>query len=127
MLARPNPVVREVIGCAIEVHRVLGPGLLESIYETCFAHELATRGIQFRRQVTVPVVYKDLKLEGFYRLDFIVDDSLVVELKSVEQVLPVHKAQALSYMRLAGISHGILFNFNAPKLVDGITNLLLPE
>ena len=118
-------VSNKVIGAAIEVHRVLGPGLLESIYETCLAHEFESRRIRFRRQVPVPVIYKDLKLAGLYRIDFVVKDALLLELKSVEHVLPVHKAQALSYMRLMGVTQGILMNFNEAKLVDGLTNLLL--
>ena len=125
MLANPSPLVRKVIGCAIEVHRVLGPGLLEAIYETCLAHEFSARQLQFRRQVIVPVVYKTLKLEGLYRIDFVVEDALVLELKSVEHVLPVHRAQALTYMRLTGISHGLLMNFNEATLVDGLTSLVL--
>jgi GxxExxY protein len=125
MLAKPSPLVREVIGCAIEVHRVLGPGLLESIYETCLAHEFTSTQIRFRRQVVVPVVYKDLQLEGQYRIDFVVEDTLLIELKSVEHVLPVHKAQVLSYMRLANLYQGLLMNFNEPTLVNGLTNFLL--
>jgi GxxExxY protein len=125
MLANPSPLVRRVIGSAIEVHRVLGPGLLESIYETCLAHEFTDRQIQFRRQVVVPVIYKELKLEGLYRIDFVVEGVLLLELKSVEHVLPVHRAQALSYMRLTGITQGLLMNFNEATLVDGLTSLLL--
>ena len=109
MLARPSSLARQVIGSAIEVHRVLGPGLLESIYERCLAHEFADRQIRFRRQIVVPIVYKELELEGLYRIDFI-----------------VHKAQTLSYMRLARVTQGMLINFNTAKLVDGLTNLLLP-
>ena len=127
MLARPSDLARQVIGCAIEVHRALGPGLLESIYEKCLAHEFGLQQIGFKRQLPVPITYKDLKLEGLYRIDFVVEDTLVLELKSVEQVLPVHKAQVLSYMRLTKLQQGILFNFNAAKLVDGITNLLLTD
>jgi len=104
---------------------VLGPGLLESIYETCLAHEFTDRQIQFRRQVVVPVIYKELKLEGLYRIDFVVEGVLLLELKSVEHVLPVHRAQALSYMRLTGITQGLLMNFNEATLVDGLTSLLL--
>jgi GxxExxY protein len=109
-----------VIGCAIEVHRTLGPGLLESTYEQCFAHELQCNGIGFKLQHPLPVVYKEVKLECGYRIDILVEDRLILELKSVEQVLPIHEAQILTYMKLASIHTGLLINFNVPLLKDSI-------
>ncbi len=109
-----------IIGAAIEVHKQLGPGLLESTYEECLCHELHLRGIQFRRQIDLPVTYKGLKLDCGYRLDLVVEDTVVVELKAVEQLLPVHEAQLLTYLRLAGKPVGLLINFNVPLLKDGI-------
>ncbi len=111
---------KQVIGAAIEVHRELGPGLLESAYEGCLAHELGLRGIGFERQKPLPVSYKGVLLDCGYRLDFLVEDGLVLELKAVEQVLPVHEAQLLTYLRLSGCWAGLLINFNERRLVDGI-------
>lgn len=110
----------EVIGCAIEVHRLLGPGLLESAYEQCLAYELYQRGIPFKAQAPMPLEYKDVKLDCGYRLDFIVQDSLIVELKAVEQLLRIHEAQMLTYMKLAGTPLGLLINFNSTPLKNGI-------
>ncbi|MGO9167742.1 MAG: GxxExxY protein [Candidatus Sulfotelmatobacter sp.] len=113
------------MGAAIEVHRHLGPGLLESAYEECLCHELHLRGIGFRRQVDLPVEYKGLKLDCGYRLDLIVNEEVVVELKCVERVLPVHEAQPLTYMQLTGKGVGLLINFNVPMLTKGITRRVL--
>jgi GxxExxY protein len=120
-----DPRTDPVIGAAIEVHRHLGPGLLESAYEECLCHELHLRGINFRRQVDLPVEYKRLKLNCGYRLDLIVNDEVVVELKCVERVLPVHEAQLLTYMLLTGKRVGLLINFNVPLLTKGITRRVL--
>jgi len=109
-----------VIGCAIEVHRALGPGLLESAYERCLAHELAAAGIEFETQKMVPVTYKGLELECGYRADMVVAGQILVELKSVEAVTPVHEAQVLTYLRLANLPVGLLINFNVELLKDGI-------
>ncbi len=114
-----------VIGCAIEVHRTLGPGLLESTYEQCLAHELRSNGIGFKLQHPLPVVYKEVKLECGYRIDILVEDRLILELKSVEQVLPIHEAQILTYMKLASFRTGLLINFNVPLLKDGIKRFVL--
>src|SRR5580698_3692118 len=120
-----NTITDRIIGCAIEVHRHLGPGLLESAYEECLCHELHLRGIDFRRQIDLPVEYKGLKLDCGYRLDLIVHEEVVVELKCVERVLPVHEAQLLTYMLLTGKRVGLLINFNVPLLTKGITRRVL--
>lgn len=120
-----DPLTAKVIGCAIEVHRVLGPGLLESTYEQCLAHELSLAAIQFRLQVPLPVVYKGIHLDCGYRVDVLVEDQLILELKAVEEIMGIHEAQLLTYMKLAGIRTGLLINFNVPVLKDGITRLKL--
>lgn len=117
---RFDELSNRVIGCAIEVHRTLGPGLLESTCEQCLAHELQAGGIRFKLQHPLPVVYKGVKLDCGYRIDILVEDRLILELKSVEQVLPIHDAQILTYMKLASIRTGLLINFNVPLLKDGI-------
>ena len=114
-----------VIGCALEVHRVLGPGLLESTYTKCLAHELAIADIPFRMEHPVAVDYKGVKLDCGYRIDLLVDDRIIIELKSVDELLPVHKAQLLTYMKLAGISIGLLMNFNVRYLKSGIKRMVL--
>jgi GxxExxY protein len=114
-----------VIGCAIEVHRHLGPGLLESAYEQCLAHELKVADIPFRLQHPVPVEYKDIHLDCGYRIGVLVDDKIVVEIKSVDQLAPIHEAQLLTYMKLAGVSIGLLINFNVRVLKDGIKRMVL--
>jgi GxxExxY protein len=120
-----DPRTSPIIGAAIEVHRHLGPGLLESAYEECLCHELHLRGIDFRRQIDLPVEYKGLKLDCGYRLDLIVHEEVVVELKCVEKVLPVHEAQLLTYMLMTGKRVGLLINFNVPLLTRGITRRVL--
>jgi len=109
-----------VIGACIEVHRHLGPGLLESVYEECVCFELAARGVAFARQVMLPVRYKELELDAFYRLDLLVDDRVVVELKSVEVILPVHIAQLSTYLRASEYDVGLLINFHVGLLKQGI-------
>jgi len=116
---------RRVIGCALEVHKHLGPGLLESTYEQCLAHELRQAGIDFKLQHPVPVAYKGILLDCGYRLDLLIEDRLVVELKCVEKVLPIHEAQVLTYMKLAGIRIGLLMNFNVTRLRDGIKRFVV--
>ncbi|NBV76485.1 MAG: GxxExxY protein, partial [Methylococcaceae bacterium] len=105
-----------LIGCAIEVHKALGPGLLESVYEQCLCVELASHSIPFRRQVAMPVTYKSEKIDGGFRLDLLVGERLVVEIKSVEKLLPIHQAQVLTYLRLGHFARGLLLNFNVPLL-----------
>ena len=116
---------RQVAVCALEVHRTLGPGLMQSTYEHCLAHELAASGIPHKHQCPLPVPYKGSALECGYQVDFLVDGSLVVELKSVDNLLRVHDAQLLRYMKLAGISNGLLVNFNVPHLKDGLRRFVL--
>ena len=114
-----------VIGCAIEVHRELGPGLLESAYEQCLAHELARNGIPFKLQYPQPVEYKGIQLDCGYRIDLLVDEQLILELKSVDKLTGIHEAQLLTYMRLSSVKTGLLINFNVTKLNDGIKRFVL--
>jgi GxxExxY protein len=114
-----------IIGMAIEVHRHLGPGLLESAYEECLCFDLAEAGIDFARQVPLPVVYKGVRLDCGYRMDLVVDNCVVVEIKAVEAIAPIHKAQLLTYLRLSGHKVGLLMNFNAVVLKDGLHRLML--
>ena len=116
---------RTVIGCAIEVHRNLGPGLLESTYRQCLAWELSGGGIPFQMELPVPVRYKEVLLDCGYRIDLLVRGDLIVEIKSAEALLPIHQAQILTYMRLAKISIGLLINFNVTRLQNGIKRLVL--
>jgi GxxExxY protein len=110
---------------AIEVHRNLGPGLLESAYEECLCHELHLRGLDFKRQVALPLLYKGLKLDCGYKLDLIVQDQVILELKAVDKLLPIHEAQLLTYLRLTGKRVGLLINFNVPLLTQGIIRKVL--
>lgn len=114
-----------VIGCALEVHRELGPGLLESTYEQCLAHELKLNAITFRLQLPQTVEYKGIRLDCGYRIDVIVEEALILELKSVEELKSIHEAQLLTYMKLAGIKTGLLINFNVTKLKNGIKRFVL--
>jgi GxxExxY protein len=115
----------KVIGCALEVHRALGPGLLESTYENCLAYELNNANIPFKRQVELPVQYKQVRLDCGYRIDLFVDDRLIVELKTVDQLLKIHEAQLLTYMKLANVGVGLLINFNVEILRHGIKRFVL--
>jgi len=114
-----------IIGAAIEVHRQLGPGLLESAYEECLAHELALQHVPFERQKPAPVVYKGIRLECGYRVDFLVDGRVVVELKAIEALAPIHDAILLTYLRLSGCKIGLLINFHCAVLKDGIRRRVL--
>jgi|SRR5688572_2165767 len=117
-----------VIGCAIEVHRAIGPGLLESAYQACLRQELLHAGLPFKEQIAIPVRYRGVRLDCGYRLDFLVKDELVVELKCVERTLAIHKAQALTYLRLTQFPQALLINFNVAVLRHGITSVVLhPE
>lgn len=120
-----NQITRAVIGAAIEVHRALGPGLLESAYEECLCRELALRQIPFERQIPLLLAYKDVRLECGYRLDLLVCGKVVVEIKAVDEILPVHEAQLLTYMKLGGWRIGLLINFNVKVLKDGIRRRIL--
>ena len=119
-----DDVSRSVIGCAIEVHRTLGPGLLESTYRQCLAYELSHAQISFQMEVPLPVRYKDVLLDCAYRIDLLVGGDLIVEVKSVETLLPIHRAQILTYMRLAKIPIGLLINFHVAHLRDGIKRMV---
>jgi GxxExxY protein len=112
-------LTERVIGAAIEVHRALGPGLLESAYEECLCHELHLRGIGFQRQMPLPVEYKGVKLDCGYRIDLLVEDAVVLEIKCVEHILPVHEAQLLTYLKMTGNRVGLILNFNVAVLARG--------
>jgi GxxExxY protein len=115
-----NEITGKIIGCAIEVHKILGPGLLESAYEECLAFELVKTGLNIKRQQPTPVVYKEIKLECGYRIDILVENLVVLELKSIDEFNPVHEAQMLTYMKFANKSIGLLINFNVVLLTSGI-------
>ena len=126
MTLRHGSVLSDVvIGLAIDVHRQLGPGLLESAYEQCLCYELEQNGIPFARQVILPVVYKSVQLDCVYRMDVVVDSQLVVEIKSVDRLMPIHESQMLTYLRLSGHKVGLLMNFNSLALKDGLKRLVL--
>ncbi len=124
-MTEKDPLTGKVIGAAIEVHRALGPGLLESAYEECLCWELNEVGLRVRRQVPLPVVYKQVTLDCGYRMDLVVENRLIVELKTVETLLPIHEAQLLTYLKLTGIRTGLLLNFNVSVLRDGIKRMVL--
>ena len=113
-----------IVGAAIEVHRRLGPGLLESAYESCLGRELALRGIQFQRQLLLPIEYRGTQLECAYRLDFVVEDSIIVEVKALTRVLPIHLAQVLTYLKLTNLHLGLLINFNVEVLHKGVFRII---
>ena len=115
----------QVIGCAIEVHRELGPGLLESTYRDCLARELELNDIPCQRELPLPVMYKGLHVECGYRVDLLVKDNILLELKAVAKLAPIHEAQILTYMKLSGIHYGFLINFNVKRLKDGLRSLVL--
>ena len=115
----------KVIGCALEVHKALGPGLMESVYEKCLSFELTNSGLRNETQKALPVNYKDAQIDCGYRIDILVENKLIVELKSVDKVLLIHQSQILTYMKLAGVSTGLLLNFNVAKLKDGIKRFVL--
>jgi GxxExxY protein len=121
LMTRP----KEIVDAAFQVHSQLGAGLLESVYEVCIAHELRKRGLLVQSQPTLPVVYEGIRLEAGFRLDLLVEDCVVVELKAVETLLPVHKAQLLTYLKLSGYRLGLLINFNVPLIKNGIQRLVL--
>ena len=115
----------QVIGYAIEVHRTLGPGLLESTYQQCLAHEFTINGIRFKAEHALPVDYNGVRLDCGYRIDLLVENEIIIELKSVESLLPIHEAQLLTYLKLARVKQGFLINFNVPKLKDGIRSYVM--
>lgn len=122
---RFHPLTEQIIAAAIEVHRTLGPGLLESTYEECLDFELRERSIKVDRQTVVPLTYKQIKLGSIYRLDLLVDDKVVVEVKAVDKLGAIHDAQMLTYLRLTGLRIGLILNFNTPLLRDGIKRIAL--
>jgi GxxExxY protein len=119
-----NKLTGIILDCSIEVHRNLGPGLLESVYEVCLCKELSLRGIRFFRQVQLPVNYKGEKLEAEYRIDILVEDEIIVEIKACETLHPVYIAQVLTYLKLSDKKLGLLINFNVPKLIDGYKRII---
>ena len=122
-----NDLTGRVIGFAIDVHRELGPGLLESVYESCLFYELQNAGIQVARQLTLPVNYKGLQIDQGFRLDLLVEDQLIVEIKACDRVLPIHKAQLITYLKMAKRPLGLLMNFNEKMMKDGIERVIRKE
>jgi GxxExxY protein len=121
---RSDELSNLIIGAAIEVHRVLGPGLLESTYEECLCYELSQKGILYERQKSLPIIYKDIHLDCGYRLDVLVENLVIVELKAVEHIEPIHKAQLLTYLKLSDLWLGLLINFNVIVLKNGIHRIV---
>jgi GxxExxY protein len=119
-----NQLSSKIIGAAIEVHRALGPGLLESAYEKCLCHELKLRGLAFNNQKPLPLVFKGEELDCGYRLDIVVENTIILELKSCEKIEPIHKAQLLTYLKLSGLTLGLVLNFNVPVMRDGIVRIV---
>lgn len=121
---RVNSLTESIIGCAIEVHRAIGPGLLESAYEECLCYELAQNGLSFQRQVPLPVIYKGVKLDCGYKLDIIVENAVIIELKAVDRIIAIHEAQLLSYLRMLDLRVGLILNFHSSVLKDGIKRIV---
>ncbi len=119
-----NEISSLIIGAAIEVHKQLGPGLLESSYQACLAYELMNKGLKIKEQVALPVIYKDVKLDAGYRIDILVEDKVIIEIKSVEELVDIHTAQLLTYLRLNQTKLGLLINFNSVKVIDGIKRIV---
>jgi GxxExxY protein len=120
-----NLITEKIIGCAIEVHKQLGAGLLESAYEECLFYELINKGLNVKKQLALPLVYKEIKLDAGYRIDLLVESKVIVEIKSVEAIADIHKAQLMTYMKLANIKLGLLINFNVVRLKDGIVRWII--
>jgi GxxExxY protein len=118
-----NDLTKTIIGAAIEVHRTLGPGLLESTYEACLFYELDQMGLYVERQVELPVKYKNVSLNVGYKIDLLVENQVIIELKSVKELLPVHTAQIITYLKISNTSKGLLMNFNVAKLIDGVKRI----
>ena len=119
-----NSITNTIIGCAIDIHKSLGPGLLESAYEKCLLFELIEHNLSVKQQVPLPLVYKKIQLDCSYKLDLIVEECVIIELKSIDTILPIHKAQLLSYLKISGFKVGLLINFNVNILKDGIIRLM---
>ena len=122
---RGNEITENVIGAAVRIHRALGPGLLESAYEECLCYELSKSGLRFERQKPLPVKYENVKLDCGYRLDLVVEETVIIELKCVEAFLPIHEAQLLTYLKLSSLDLGLLINFNVPVLREGLKRVVL--
>ena len=122
-----NTLTSQIISAAIDVHRALGPGLLESTYASCLKYELGTRNLRFTTECLIPIVYRGVALDGGYRVDLIIEDLIVVEVKSIERLLPVHQAQLLTYVGLTGCPAGLLLNFNVARMVEGVKRVLNPR
>ena len=120
-----NQITEKIIGCAIEVHKQLGPGLLESAYEECLFYELINKGLNVKKQLALPLVYKEIKLDAGYRIDLLVVNKVIIEIKSVDAIADIHKAQLMTYMKLANIKLGLLINFNVTRLKDGIVRWII--
>ncbi|MBC8416011.1 MAG: GxxExxY protein [Candidatus Cloacimonetes bacterium] len=121
---RLSKITETIIGCAINVHKELGPGLLESAYEACLLYDLSQTKMKIESQKPLPIIYKNVKLDCSYRLDLLIEDDVIVEIKSVEKLLPIHKAQLLSYLKISGLKVGLLINFNVELLKDGIIRVV---
>src|SRR5690554_6827755 len=119
-----NEISKKIIGAAIEVHKQLGPGLLESTYEVCLAYELKQQGLNIQTQVALPIVYKEVKLEAGYRIDILVENKVIIELKAVDALADIHTAQLLTYLKLKNLKLGLLINFNSVRVVDGVKRIL---
>jgi GxxExxY protein len=120
-----NLITEKIIGCAIEVHKQLGAGLLESAYEECLFYELINKGLNVKKQLALPLVYKEIKLDAGYRIDLLVENKVIIEIKSVDAIADIHKAQLMTYMKLANIKLGLLINFNVTRLKDGIVRWII--
>lgn len=123
--ADEDRIAAAIVDAGLQVHKALGPGLLESTYEECLAYELTDRGLQFRRQLAIPIVYKSVKLDAGYRLDLIVESKVIVEVKAIDQVQPIHQAQLITYLKLSGCRLGLLANFNVTLFKDGIRRIVV--
>jgi GxxExxY protein len=121
---RLNDLTGAILGAAIEVHRVLGPGLFEAVYQNCLEFELKVRGLRFAVGQSLPIIYKTIRLDTVYKMDLLVEDLVVVEIKSVEVLLPVHRTQVITHLRLSGKPAGLLINFNVPRLMEGVKRVL---
>jgi GxxExxY protein len=121
-----GPLTKSIIGCAIEVHRAIGPGVLESIYSECLAHELTRRGLSFELERAVPLIYRGVRLKSRFYVDVVVENQVIVELKSVAEVVHIHECQVLTQLKLTGLPVGLLISFNVPLLVDGVSRLVNP-
>lgn len=123
--AEVDALAKQIVDAAYKVHTALGPGLIESVYQSCMAHEFSKRGLKFKQELSLPVVYDGVRIDAGMRLDFLVEDLIVVELKAVEELLPVHKAQVLTYLKISGRRLGLLINFNVPRIKSGIRRIAL--